>query len=99
MNLTIRDIKTLAPIIVTEYLEELIKESLNESLAQAIIIKLNNNHWQFNFPFNRMKTSKLYRELTYWNNISLRREQLIPIIAKLKKIKRLKEDGINITHI
>lgn len=99
MDLTKEEILTRSPIIVTEYIEELLKEALGESLAKAVELKSYQGWWVFNFPFNQMNRIKIYKELTWWNDCKVRRRQVVIIINKLKAIKKLKEEGYNIRHV
>lgn len=99
MDLTKEQILTFPCIIVTEYLEELVKEALGQSLFEATEIKSYQGWWVFKFPFRRMSKVRIYKELSYFNDCKLRRRHLYPIVTKLKLIKKYKENGINVAHV
>lgn len=99
MDLTKEEILTLAPIVITEYIEELLKEALGDFLAADVKLKSYHGYWEFNFPFRRMSKIKIYKELTWWNNCRVRRRQIVVITNKLKRIKELKADGVNVAHV
>lgn len=99
MDLTKEEILTKEPIVVTEYIEELLKEALGQSLAEATELRSYHGYWVFKFPFHRMNRVIIYKKLTWWNDCKIRRRQINVIINQLKTIRDIKLSGINVAHV